>query len=637
MEFVKKWSNSANSSSTLIEQLKEISRNCRGDILKMTYVANSGHPGGSMSSIDILVTLYAFANVDPKDPWNEDRDRIVVSHGHISPGVYSTLCAYGFVNREEVIAGFRHPASIFEGHITRGIPGVEWTTGNLGQGLSAGVGFALAAKFKRKDYHVFVVMSDGESAKGQVQEARRTAKKYNLDNLTVIVDYNDIQISGRAHEVMYVNIKSEFEAAGWRTIEIDGHDHEQILSALKIAKDDGQPTAIIAHTIIGKGVDFMQDKPDYHGKALSKDELEKALSQIGVENDVEKYIEIRKNMPVNPHEKVKLHYEIKLHTGKARIYDKATDNRSALGRAIADLAVNNDNVVAIDCDLKGSVKLDILDKERPDRIIELGVQEHNAATLSGALSVEGFVTFFADFGVFGVDETFNQHRLNAINNTNLKVVVTHCGIDVGEDGKTHHALNYISAPLAWYGFKVIVPADPNQTDKIVRYVAKEYGNFVIAMGRSKIEPIRKEDGTLFFDENYEFEYGKMDILRDGTEGIIYCIGSTVHSALKAHEILKAKGLNFAVANVSSPYALDEEILKNYSNFVVTVEDHNVLNGLGSLIAQKYFEIGILPNQFMKFGLTEFPVSGDAKLLFEIYGLSGEKIANDIINKINCKG
>ncbi|MGB9615515.1 MAG: transketolase, partial [Fervidobacterium sp.] len=358
----------------------------RGDILKMTYVANSGHPGGSMSSIDILVTLYAFANVDPKDPWNEDRDRIVVSHGHISPGVYSTLAAYGFVNRDDVISGFRHPASVFEGHITRGIPGIEWTTGNLGQGLSAGVGFALAAKYKKKNYHVYVVMSDGESAKGQVQEARRTARKYNLDNLTVIVDYNDIQISGHAHDVMYVDIKSEFEAAGWRVIEIDGHDYEQIVAALKVAKRDQHPTAIIAHTIMGKGVDFMEDKPDYHGKPLNKEELENALKQLGIENDVEKYIEMRKKLPIKTHEKIKLWYEVNINTGNVRIYDKPADNRSALGRAIADLAVINDNVVAVDCDLKGSVKLDFLDKERPDRIVELGVQEHNAAAIAGAMS-----------------------------------------------------------------------------------------------------------------------------------------------------------------------------------------------------------------------------------------------------------
>ena len=616
-----------------VEELRQLGIQCRGDILKMTFVANSGHPGGSMSSVDLLLSLYSFANVEPCDPWNEDRDRIVVSHGHISPGVYSTLAAYGFINRDEVIAGFRHPASIFEGHITRGIPGIEWTTGNLGQGLSAGVGFALAAKLKRKDYHVYVVMSDGESAKGQVQEARRTARKYNLDNLTVLVDYNDIQISGHARDVMYVDIKAEFQAAGWKVIEIDGHDYEQILAALKIAKDDRYPTAIIAYTIIGKGVDFMEGKPDYHGKALSKEELEKALKQLGVENDVDKYVQVRKNLPVRAHEKVKLVYSPIVNTGKVRVYDKATDNRSALGRAIADIALVNDNVAAVDCDLKGSVKLDFLDKERPDRLIEIGVQEHNAAAFAGAMSADGIVTFFADFGVFGVDETFNQHRLNAINNTNLKVVLTHCGIDVGEDGKTHHALNYIGAPLAWYGFKTIVPADPNQTDRVVRYIAREYGNFVVAVGRSKLEPIKKEDGTLFFDENYDFEYGKMDILRDGNDGVIYTIGSTVPNVLKAHDILKSKGINFAVINVSCPYALDEEVLKRYSNFVVTVEDHNVFNGLGTLIAQKLFEMRILPRKFIKLGLSDFPVSGDSKLLFDIYGLSGEKIAEKILNNL----
>ncbi|HOQ39650.1 MAG: transketolase [Fervidobacterium sp.] len=616
-----------------IARIKEISRQCRGDILKMTTVANSGHPGGSMSSIDILTSLYAFANVDPKNPWSENRDRIVVSHGHISPAVYSTLAHYGFVNREEVLVGFRHPASIFEGHVTRGIPGVEWTTGNLGQGLSAGVGFALSAKLKKKDYHVYVVMSDGESAKGQVQEARRTARKYALNNLTVLVDYNDIQISGHAHDVMYVDIKAEFQAAGWNIVEINGHDVEQILAALKIAKNDGKPTAIIAHTVIGKGVDFMEDKPDYHGKPLSKDELMKALEQLNIEYDIDKYIKMRKELPTKQHDKIKLSYEVGIDVGTPRIYDKATDNRSALGRAIADLATINDNVVAVDCDLKSSVKLDFLDKERSDRIIELGVQEHNAATISGVMSSDGLVTFFSDFGVFGVDETFNQHRLNAINNTNLKIVVTHCGIDVGEDGKTHHALNYIGAPVAWYGFKTIVPADPNQTDKVIRYIAKEYGNYVVAVGRSKLEPIRREDGTLFFDESYVFEYGKMDVLRDGKDGVIYTIGSVVPNALKAHEILKIKGINLAVINVSCPYHLDTEVLKRHSNFVVTVEDHNVYNGLGSLIAQKFFEMGLLPRQFMKLGLEDFPVSGDSKLLFDIYNLSGEKIAQQIEEKI----
>ena len=615
----------------MIQKLKEISKQCRGDILTMTTVANSGHPGGSLSSVDLLVSLYSFANVFPNDPWNENRDRIIISHGHISPAVYSTLAAYGFINRDEVLCGFRHPASIFEGHITRGIPGVEWTTGNLGQGLSAGVGMALAAKIKEKDYHVYVVMSDGESAKGQVAEARRTAVKYNLSNLTVLIDYNDIQISGRAREIMFVNLKKEYEAAGWNTIEIDGHDFEQIISALKIAKKSDKPTVIIAHTIIGKGISFMEDTPKYHGKPLSLEEYKMALKELNLKIDIEKYIEMRKKLPITEHEKISLKYDIDINIGNPIIYSEKTDNRTALGKAIADLAVLNNNVVAVDCDLKSSVKLDYLDQKRKDRIIELGVQEHNAAAISGALSVEGLITFFADFGVFGIDETFNQHRLNAINNTNLKVVVTHCGIDVGEDGKTHHALNYISAPLSWYGFKVIVPADPNQTDKAVRYVATKYGNYVIAMGRSKIEPIRKEDGSLFFDENYKFEYGKIDVIRDGKDVVVITTGSVVPHAVKAVDELRKEGLNIGLLNVSCPFDLDDEILSKYANNkVIVIEDHNINNGLGLLIESKLFNLKIIPEKFIKIGINKFPVSGNSSYLFKIYGFDSESIKNKII-------
>ncbi|RKX36062.1 MAG: transketolase, partial [Thermotogae bacterium] len=235
-----------------IHELKELARLCRGDILKMTYVANSGHPGGSMSSLEILLSVFKFAKVSAKNPYDQLRDRIVVSHGHISPGVYSVLGRMGFVDINEVMAGFRHHASIFEGHVTRGIPGIEWTTGNLGQGLSAGVGFALASKIKEQGYKVFVIMSDAEQAKGQVAEARRVARKYGLSNLTVLIDFNDAQISGRARDIMPVNIKENYEADGWKVLEVDGHDFEQLLAALREAeRDEVNPVAIIAHTVIG--------------------------------------------------------------------------------------------------------------------------------------------------------------------------------------------------------------------------------------------------------------------------------------------------------------------------------------------------------------------------------------------------
>lgn len=624
-----------------LNKLRELGKLCRGDILKMTYIAKSGHPGGSMSSVDIYLVLYSYANLSPKDPKNPERDRIVISHGHTSPGVYSVLGRLGFVDIEEVLVGFRHPSSIFEGHVTRGIPGIDWTTGNLGQGLSAGLGFALASKFTKRDYHVFVVMSDAEQAKGQVAEARRLARKYNVTNLTVIIDYNDAQISGRARDIMPVNIKENYLADGWRVIEIDGHDYSQIYSALKEAsEDDENPVAILARTIIGKGVSFMENQVKYHGKPLNKEELEKALKELRLENDVEIYIEKRRNLEVKKHPKIYQEYDIDIDIGKPITYlpDEKLDNRTAFGRALLDLVKQNEGktpIAAVDCDLLGSVKLDILNKEKPEKVIEAGVQEHNAAAVAGAMSSEGVITFFADFGVFGISETYNQHRLNAMNHTNLKLVVTHCGINVGEDGKTHHALDYISAPLNWFDYKVIVPGDPNQTDRVIRYIAKTYGNFVVAMGRSKLPIIVDENGEPFFGKNYEFKYGKIDVIRDGTDPILIAYGSTLHVAVNVANKLRNHGMNPVVLNISCPYDIDEEVLKKYipDKRVFVIEDHNVFTGLGTIIGSLILEKGLIPDRFVKIGVSEIPVSGSWDLLYKIYHIDEESVYRKVLEVV----
>ncbi|MBZ4661528.1 MAG: Transketolase domain protein [Thermotoga sp.] len=614
-----------------LKELKELGRLCRGDILKMTYIADSGHPGGSMSSIDLYLTVFKYAKLRPVD--DPARDRIVISHGHTSPGVYAAMARLGFVELDEVLTGFRHHASVFEGHVTRGVGIIDWTTGNLGQGLSAGLGFALASRFTGKDYHVFVLMSDAEQAKGQVAEARRVAKKYGVTNLTVIIDYNDAQISGRARDVMPVNIKENYLADGWRVIEIDGHDYEQIYLALKEAvEDELNPVAILAKTVMGKGVSFMENEVKYHGKPLNREELEKALAELGIENDVDVYIEKRKQLPMEKHKKVYKTYPIKIDTGEPITYTSPTDNRGAFGKALLDLVKKNANnpeatpIVAVDCDLKGSVKLDLLDKEFPERLLEVGVQEHNAAAMAGALSAEGVITFFADFGVFGISETYNQHRLNAINGTNLKVVVTHCGLNVGEDGKTHHGIDYVSGPMNWYGFKVIVPGDPNQTDRAVRYAAKECGNFVIAMGRSKLPIILDENGKPFFGEGYTFEYGKIDVVRNGDDAVIITYGSTLCEAVSAADELKKEGVNVAVLNVSCPVDLDIETLKMVDGKpVLVVEDHNVFTGLGSYLGTTLLENGIIPKKYVRVGVPEFAVSGSYEMLYKLYGLDKEGI------------
>nr|WP_290646679.1 transketolase [Kosmotoga sp.] len=622
-------------SSEELRKLEELGIICRGDILKMTTVAQSGHPGGSMSSIDIYLTVYKFANIDPKNPFAPDRDRVVVSHGHTSPGVYSALARLGFFNIEKVITGFRHPGSIFEGHITRGIPGIEWTTGNLGQGLSAGVGMALAAKLSKRDYHVFTLMSDAEQAKGQVAEARRTAAKYKLDNLTVVVDYNDAQISGRASDTMPVNIKGDYEADGWKVMEVNGHDYTELSEALYQAVQEDGPVAIIARTVMGKGVSFMENDVSFHGKPLDLENCRKALAELGVKDDIELFIERRKKLSIT-REKLIPPLEIKaVNVGKPKLYSpqEKTDNRSAFGNVLSDLAKLNkaiSPIAVVDCDLKPSTKTTNFEKIWPENFIQIGVQEHNAAALAGSMSVSGILTFFTDFGVFGIDETYNQQRLNDINKTNLKVVVTHVGLDVGEDGKTHHCLDYIGALKNFYGFKLIVPADPNQTDRAVRFAAKEKGNFVIALGRSKISPITGLNGEPFFGEEYEFEYGKVDVIRTGEDATVVATGQVVSEAIKAADKLREEGIEISVLGVSCPLHASFGSVKEYlKGKVLTIEDHNVKSGLGSILAEYFTVAGFLPKKFVKIGVSEYAVSGSKDFLYKLAGLDAESIAKRI--------
>jgi transketolase len=621
----------------VIAELEEKAKIARAAILRMTSVAGSGHPGGSMSSIDLLLAVYAFARISPENYLDENRDRVVVSHGHVSPAVYSTLALNGFFDLDEVIATFRLAGSRFEGHIERHLPGIEWTTGNLGQGLSAGCGLALAAKVKDLSYQVFVVMSDAEQAKGQVGEARRFAKKYNLNNLTVLIDYNHMQISGRVETVMPVNIRENYLADGWEVIEIDGHDFNSILEALEKAVEIDSPVCILAETVMGKGVSFMEHNPEYHGRALTKEEFEKAMQELGFDSSLDRWLELRKLFKYDKPGAHLPHQEpFVIHKGEPRTYAVGAkiDNRTAFGNALLDIGRENISrgqpVVAFDCDLAGSVKVNIFAGEFPQYFFEAGVSEHNTAATAGALSTQKVLTFLADFGVIGLDEVYNQQRLNDINATNLKVVLTHCGIDVGEDGRTHHCLDYIGAARNFFGFKVIVPADPNQTDRAIRYAASTHGNFIIAMGRSAAPVIPDGEGRPLFGDNYEFRYGSFDWIRKGDRALVLCYGNTAYRGYLVHEILKKQGIEVGVINVPCPLDLHEELLDLVASYSLTLvyEDHHLETGLYAELCKALVRRGIRGRIAAK-GVGTYAPSGKAEDLYRLMGLDAESIAEEI--------
>ncbi|MFQ5654816.1 MAG: transketolase [Planctomycetota bacterium] len=613
---------------------------CRRAILQMTHLAASGHPGGSLSSLDLYLVLYSHARIDRRQPWASDRDRIVVSHGHTSPAVYAVLSHLGFFPRDEVIATFRRTANRFEGHIEREVPGVEWTTGNLGQGLSAACGMALALRLKGIGARVFVPMGDGEQQKGQIAEARRFARKYGLSNITAIVDRNRLQIGGDTAEIMPQEIAAGWAADGWRVAEIDGHEPQAIYGALRGAiLDDEHPHVIIARTIMGNGISFMENRAEYHGRALSSEEYARAAEESGEEPRLWSLEQLREKAASPPPSSLPPLPEAypRLTPGEPRTYapEQRTDNRSAFGQALLDVAEANARgddcpMAVFDCDLEGSVKTGGFRRRFPDRFFEGGIQEHSTAATAGALSAEGIVTVFADFGVFGIAETYNQHRLTDINHGHLKIACTHVGLDVGEDGKTHQCIDYVGVMRNLFGARIIVPADPNQTDRAVRVMLMEPGMFLIAMGRSKLPVIVREDGAPFFAGDYRFEMGCGDWIREGAGGAVVVTGTPTARALEAVDSLRAEGLDIALAHLATPAEIDVVFVDEIARhpFLATVEDHSVRTGLGASLAEALFARGhALPH--LRIGIERYAPSGTSEELYRSAGMDTEELRRRI--------
>ena len=266
-----------------IEELSKIAKNIRRDIIEEIYDAQSGHPGGSLSIADIMTVLYFNEmNIDPKNPQNTERDRLVLSKGHCAPALYSTLANRGYFNKSE-LKTLRKLNSKLQGHPDMNkVPGVDMSTGSLGQGLSAACGMAIAGKLDNKNYRVYCIMGDGEIEEGQVWEAAMSASKYKLDNLCVIVDNNNLQIDGTIEEVMSsYPIDEKFKSFGFQIINIDGHNYQEIIDAFDVAKNiKEKPVCIIAKTIKGKGISFMENKVEWHGKATNEEQYKQAMEEL---------------------------------------------------------------------------------------------------------------------------------------------------------------------------------------------------------------------------------------------------------------------------------------------------------------------------------------------------------------------
>ncbi|MCP4724904.1 MAG: transketolase, partial [bacterium] len=431
-----------------IEELEEAANYMRGLNLVSLCAAGSGHSGGTLSAMDITAALYLqCCNYDPQDPFWEDRDRVIWSTGHKAPNLYIGLGMAGYYDPTDVVT-LRKLSSPFQGHPhSLKLDGVEASTGSLGQGLSIAIGIALAARLDNKDYHVYSIHGDGEMQEGQIWEAAMTASHFNLDNIIAYIDYNRLQIDGWVKDVMDIDpIEDKMKSFGWNVIRINGHDMKEVVDATEKAKaHKGSPTAIIADTIKGKGVDFMEDVAGWHGRPPKRDELEEALKQMNLTDKfdldalfakadkyqagMEKHLEevvptFSKNYWWNEDDTMKV--EMK-------------PTRLGFGEALEQEG-GDERVVAIGLDISGSITISKFYEnhpERKDRWFSMGIQEQNGTCAAAGLAKEGKIPVIGTYGTFASGRNLDQIRTTVCyGNLNVFIVGAHGGVSVGPDGAT---------------------------------------------------------------------------------------------------------------------------------------------------------------------------------------------------------
>ncbi len=621
-----------------IRHLRNLSRLVRGDALRMLRLANTGSTGGALSSADLLVTLLASANLRPGLVDDPRRDRIVVSHGHVAPAVYGALGRLDFFDLDDAVGLYRKAGSVFAGDLERAVPGVEWTPGTLGGGLAAACGFSLAGRLRGLKYNVFAVMSDGEQQKGQVAEARRFAKRYRLNNLTAIVDANGAQGAGRGPETLSQNLKFEYIADGWDVIEISGHDHGEIYKALRRAiQIQSAPVLILAHTHLGAGVSFMEQEAEFRGRPPTEAEYREALRELKLDADLAEAEDYRAafgdfDLDLGEPELETLPVVV----GEPRLYPAGVEVPALepLAAVLADVARGNRGagatpVAVVDCAGPGAGATELFARENRDQYFHCGVQDQAAATVAGALSLEGVATVLVDAGAFVLDGAYPQLRLNDLNGTHLKILATHLGLDAGDHGTALQCLDYLSVVENLYGFRAVFPADANHADRVVRFVLGQPGNWVVGVGASPTAVVTDLDGRPFFGEGYEFEYGRVDLVRPGDHGVILTTGPMLGAALRLWEALRDRGLEPSVLHVSCPKALesseDPVLLQCLrKGRVITYEDHNVHTGLGSRVAN-FIALRGISCRLLKVGAERYGLAGEPREVYRRLGLDPETL------------
>ncbi len=590
--------------------------------IRATTEAGSGHPTSCASAAEIMSALFfSVMRYDPKDPANPDNDVFVLSKGHAAPVLYAAWAEAGFIPESELL-NLRKITSDLEGHPPTRLPFVDLATGSLGQGLSAGLGIALAARIDGRDQRVYVLLGDGESAEGSVWEAAAMASHINVNNLCATIDINRLGQSAPTmleHDID--TYKNRWEAFGWQALAVDGHNLQELTDAYEqAAATADRPSVILARTFKGKGIDFAEDQDNWHGKPLPKGEKADGAIQA---------LEARLNGG-------EFSWTPKLPTfnGAALAEPAATPppsyalgdkvaTRQAFGTALAALGKADPRIVALDGDVKNSTFTQDIEAACPDRFFQGFIAEQNMVGAAMGLAARGKIAFAASFACF-LSRAYDFMRMAAISNTNVKLVGTHAGISIGEDGPSQMGLEDIAMTCAEPNYTVLYPSDGTSAWRAIELAAATEGPVYVRTSRPATPVI--------YEPSEEFALGKAKVVRRSDDDQVTVVGAgvTLFEALAAHEQLAAEGIHIRVIDLFSVQPIDSETLINAARAtegrVVTVEDHYAHGGIGDAV------LSVLAGEdakVRKLAVRGIARSGPSAELLDKFGISARHIVQTV--------
>lgn len=602
--------------------LNKICKLLRYDILTSTTKAGSGHPTSSLSAVELAAALFfaGFLRYDLSDPGNPLNDRFILSKGHASPLLYSLYHVAGALTYEELMT-LRKFGSNLEGHPTPRFKFVDVATGSLGQGLSMGVGMALGMKLKNlKDElpKIFILLGDSEMTEGQIWEAIEIASYYKLNNLIALIDVN--RLGQRGSTILGWSIEKYAErikAFGWEPILIeDGNNIEQVVRAfdqivdLERQKKLEKPIMIIAKTIKGKGVSFLENKEGWHGKALSQEELHEALKEIGqvdlnVRGKIEK-LKIYDNLGINPDNTQILPISNQREKTESIYHQNdLISTREAYGDALVALGKSDPNIVVLDGEVSNSTYAEKFKSVYPERFFEMFIAEQNMVSTAVGLSKLGFVPFVSTFSAF-LTRAFDQIRMSQYSQSNLNLIGSHSGVSIGQDGPSQMGLEDIAMMRSIKDSIILYPSDAVSAFQLTQSMHKTQGIKYLRTTRGKT--------SIIYDTNEKFVIGESKILRQSPKDVaaIFTAGICVHEALKAYNELKNEQISICIVDVYSIKPFDVNTLKKIIlkiKNIIVVEDHYPDGGLGDVIAATINNNKLIIDNFVHLSVGKNPQSG----------------------------